>query len=279
MTETSVLTPEQQERFLAQGHCILHGCFTREAAEELKADAWRQLGYDPNDPNTWEKPLTFLFPSSHVSLKEFAPNAWEAVCTLLGGEDRISGSDPGVGQWVINFRRGADEPWQPPSPAVSGWHKDGNFFRHFLDSPEQGLLVIPLFSDVAHRGGGTFLAADSIPVVAKYLWDHPEGVRPNEFDYGALLSECRDFREVTGRVGDVALIHPFMLHNFSQNHSGRPRFITNLCIGLKEPMRFHRPDPSEFSLVERAVLRGLGVDRLEFSPAAPRERIDPKAMK
>jgi hypothetical protein len=28
-----------------------------------------------------------------------------------------------------------------------GWHNDGDFFVHFLDSPEQALLVIPLWSD------------------------------------------------------------------------------------------------------------------------------------
>ena len=279
MTALSTLTPEQADQFLTYGHVILHDCFTREAAEEAKADAWNQLGYDPQDPETWEKPLAFLFPSAPMPMKAFLPRAWGAICDLIGGEGRASGGNPGIGQWVINFRRGADEPWQPPSPEVKGWHKDGNFFRHFLDSPEQGLLVIPVFSDVAHRGGGTFLAADSVPVVAWLLRDHPEGILPSEFDFQALVAQCRDFREVTGRVGDVALLHPFMLHNFSQNHSGAPRFITNVCIGLKEPMRFDRPDPADASPVERGVLRGLGLESLEFFPAAPRERIDPKAMK
>ncbi|MBW3625509.1 MAG: hypothetical protein KY468_19100 [Armatimonadetes bacterium] len=279
MPEDHDLTPEQQERFLSDGYILLHDCFSREAAEGLIADAYSQLGYDPNDPGTWEKPLAFLYPSSHVPLRKFAPRAWAAVCRLVGGEERLGSRDPGVGQWVINFRRGADEPWQPPSPAVPGWHKDGNFFRHFLDSPEQGLLVIPIFSDIEHRGGGTFLAVDSVPVVARFLRDRPEGVRPDEFRFMDLVTQCSDFREVTGRVGDVALIHPFMLHNFSQNHSGRPRFITNLCISLNAPMEFNRPRPEEFSPVEQAVLRGLGEARIEFTPTAPRERIDPKTLK
>jgi hypothetical protein len=279
MEGSAVLTPGQIEQFLAYGHVVLRDCFTAEAAAPLVADAYGQLGYDPDDPSTWEKPLSFLSPSSSVPLREFAPKAWAAVCGLVGGEERLSHPDTGIGQWVINFHRGRDEPWQPPSPAVPGWHKDGNFFRHFLDSPEQGLLVIPIFSDIAHRGGGTLLAADSVPVVARLLRDHPEGVRPDEFDFPALVSQCRDFREVTGRVGDVALVHPFLLHNFSQNHSGRPRFITNLCVSLKEPLRFDRPDPAEFSPVERAVLRALEEDRIPFVTAAPRERIDPKTLK
>ncbi len=118
-----------------------------------------------------------------------------------------------------------------------------------------------------------------MPIVARFLRDHPEGIRPDEFDFPSLVAQCRDFRELTGRVGDVALMHPFMLHSFAQNHSGRPRFITNLCISLMEPMQFDRPDPDEFSPVERAILGGLGASRLAFHPTAPRERIDPKTLK
>ena len=50
---------------------------------------------------------------------------------------------------MVNFRRGADQRWQAPSAAVRGWHKDGSYFRHFLDSREQTLLVVLLWSDVA----------------------------------------------------------------------------------------------------------------------------------
>ena len=40
---------------------------------------------------------------------------------------------------------------------------------HFLDSPEQALLVIPLWSDVVERGGGTVVCADGIKYIAKHL--------------------------------------------------------------------------------------------------------------
>lgn len=280
MTEIGpALSDAQVAHFLTYGHVTLHDCFGREAARELTDDACAQVGCDPADPATWDKPLAFLFPSRNVLLREFAPTAWAAVCQLLGGEERASSRDVGVGQWVINFWRGRDEPWEPPSPKVKGWHVDGNFFRHFLDSPEQGLLVTPLFSDVGERGGGTVFAADSVPVLARLLAEHPEGVRPDAFDFAALVEQCRDFRQITGCVGDVILMHPYLLHSFSQNHSGVPRFITNLCVSLRDPMRFDREDAADFSPVERAVLEGLGVDRLTFRPAAPRERIEPHGKK
>lgn len=273
MSNQLTLKPEQIDHFLAYGHVVLRNCFSREAAEEFVGDAYQQLGYDRHDPDTWEKPLVFMYPSFKPQLRDFAPKAWNAICQLIGTEDRSANPNCSVGQWVINFWRGKDQAWVSPSPQVEGWHVDGNFFRHFLDSPEQGLLVVPLFSDVGERGGGTVLAADSVPIIARFLADHPEGVLTDEFDFAKLVSQCHDFRELTGSVGDVALVNPFLLHSFSQNHSGKPRFITNLCVSLKEPMDFDRANPANFSPVEQAVLRGLGVPSLPFHSSAPHERV------
>jgi hypothetical protein len=118
-----------------------------------------------------------------------------------------------------------------------------------------------------------------VPVVARFLAEHPEGVLPRQFDFPQLAAPCRRFVEVTGRVGDVLLLHPYILHASSQNHSGRPRFLTNPPIALKRPMNFHRARPESYSLVEQAVLRGLGVERLEFRPTAPRERVVPHRVR
>ena len=70
-----------------------------------------------------------------------------------------------------------------------------------------------------------------------------------------------------------------MLHTVSQNHLGIPRFITNPALAFNEPMNFNRADPERYSAVERAVLRGLGVERLAFRPTAPRERVVPERVK
>jgi hypothetical protein len=44
-------------------------------------------------------------------------------------------------------------------------------------------------------------------------------------------------------------------------------------------MAFDRPDPAEHSPVERAVLRALGVDRLDYAPTAPRESVVPERVR
>jgi hypothetical protein len=73
-------------------------------------------------------------------------------------------------------------------------------------------------------------------------------------------------------------MHPYMLHASSQNHRGTARLITNPPIALREPMRFDREDPAEHSPVERAVLRALGVERLHYRPAGPREDVVPERV-
>ncbi len=275
------LSEEQVAHFLKHGHLVIHDCFPRAFAEDWTANAFRRLEYDPGDPSTWQQEVVHMPSAQRVPMPEIAPKAWQAACALLGGEERVSPCAWGDSM-IVNLRKGADQPWQPPSASVGGWHKDGDFFRHFLDSPEQGLLTIVIWSDIEPQGGGTFAAGDSVAPVARLLAAHPEGVLPSGApgaSFGSLINQCQDFVELTGKIGDVVLIHPFLLHASSQNHSGKARFITNPPISLKEPMQFDRADPADFSPVERAVLLGLDVDCLDFQPAAPRERIVSEGMK
>ena len=133
------------------------------------------------------------------------------------------------------------------------------------------MLGIGIWSDIAHQGGGTFIAPDSIEVMAKYFLEHPEGIDPKDFNFPELIAQCKEFLELTGEVGDVIIMHPYMLHASSPNLSGKVRFISNPPIILKEPLNLNRHNPEDFSLLELATLRALGKTRLEFKPSRPRE--------
>ena len=180
---------------------------------------------------------------------------------------------------------------------LDNWHVDGDFFVHYLDSPEQALLVIPLFSDIKPRGGGTYICPDGIDHIAKYLAAHPEGVlpfpgklipsttsSPNPPDdpvgwvHHAAVQNCSCFAEMTGDVGDVVLMHPLMVHSASKNYLREARIIINPPVSLYEPFNFNREDLTELSLVERKTLRSLGVDRLDFRPTTERRRLVPKSL-
>jgi hypothetical protein len=273
------LTDEQAEHFLERGFVTVRGAFEPADGQRWLDDAWVRFGYDRNDPGSWAEKRIHLSARSHVDARTFAPAAWRAATELAGGEERARLPWRWSDGFIANLGVGEDRPWQPPSPATGGWHKDGDFFRHFLDSPEQALLTLVLWTDMLPRGGGTFVAADSVPVVARFLAEHPEGVLPGDFDYAKLIAQCHDFVEMTGEAGDVVLLHPFTLHATSQNVLGVSRIITNPPLALREPMNFHRPDVADFSLVEQAILRGLGVDRLDFVPAAPREDVVPERVR
>jgi hypothetical protein len=281
----TVLEASDIEQFISRGYVRVRGCFSRELARDLTARACERLYCSLDDPSTWPSGRMRPPESQRVSFESIAPRAWQAACELIGGADRALQCTWGDG-FIINF--GGQEElangWVPPSakpqPPWAIWHKDGDFFRHFLDSPEQGLLVIGTFSDIEHQGGATFIACDSVGRVARYLADRPEGVLPNELLHSvkAMVDECTDFVETTGEIGDVYLLHPFMAHSHSQNATRRARFIVNPPVKLAEPMNFARERPEDQSPVERAVLRALGVERYEFSPARPREAVVPERL-
>jgi hypothetical protein len=270
-----ILSPSDVDHFLTYGFVVVPDCFCRDTARQWTDRAFERLGYDPHDPGTWKEPRIHLMEATlRPDLAQFSPRAWGAACDLLGGAERIQSFGNWGDAFIFNFRDGADRPWEGPDTARTNWHVDGNWFRHFLDSPEQALLTFSVWSDIEHQGGGTFIAPDSIPGVARYLADHPEGTRLHDIPFPQIMAGCRDRRELTGRVGDVIFCHPFLLHANSQNVSGRPRIINNPTIRLKEPFCLSRADPSDYSLVERATLRALGAERFPFTPAQLRERYE-----
>lgn len=285
MSNYRILNTEQIESFMQKGYLIVRDCIDLDVANKWIDDAFERLGYDKNDQATWTESPVWLNHQSQMPVRELAPKAWDAILDVIGGEDRIDTQIYGIESkhfttinsfvwsdaFVANFNYGAGETWRPPSAEAPGWHKDGSFFRHFLDSREQALLTVVMWSDMMHQGGGTFVAPDSVRVVARYLADHPEGVHPNDFDFKSLIQQCGEFEELNGKAGDFVIIHPFMLHASSQNLIQQPRFMSNPPVVLKDPMDFNRDDPAEFSLLEKATLNYLGKDRYDFQPTAERE--------
>lgn len=277
-SEYRVITEQQEKQFLECGYVAMRGCFPRKAAAKWTANLWKRLGYDPRDRSTWGSCYTRLAPQKTVDLRSLAPLAWDAICDLVGGEEQIAHIDGCDDGFIVNLCQDCDDPWRPPSPQHAGWHKDGDSFRHFLDSPEQGLLTLVLWSDVIPHGGGTYIATDSVGPVARYLAEKPEGVLPMEFDIGSLIGQCGRFVEATGEPGDVYLLHPFLLHAVGQNTRCSCRVISNPSVRLRNPMKFDGPR-RHASLVERAVLRGLGVKSFAFVRRGPREAVLPERVR
>lgn len=270
------LTQEQKDFFLANGYLKLTNCFTPEQAADVTEGVWTRLGMSPTDKATWTRERTNMPSHRSFDCATFAPKAWRAICEVCGGEDRVN---PECRDWrdslIVNLGTAEGEGKPTPPKQLTNWHVDGDFFIHYLDSPEQALLVIPLFTDVVPEGGGTMICPPGIPTVARHLAAHPEGVSPRMLPrahpsfpgergfewYADIVRGCGDdgFVEATGRVGDVYLLHPLMMHSATSNARRAVRIITNPPVSLVEPFRFDREsDGSEYSLVERKTMEAVG---------------------
>ena len=290
------LTRAEAAHFVEHGHVVIKAAIPKEMANFACQSAWAELeanyGIERNDPATWDGVSTgrggmrgdvrTQGTGARSLLKTQAPRAFAAQADVVGGAGRLqdggktlSWGDAAIG----NFRVPDGPPWQPPAARQPGWHKDGHHFRHFINSPEQGLLTVPIYTDILPQSGGTFIARDSIAPVARLLAQCPAGVHPDGTQAGylipGLIEQCSDFAELTGEAGDVVVVHPYMLHRVSVNPSNRPRFIANMAVVLGQPMCFARPPGDAYSLVELAVLRALNAPRFDFKPTRGPLRVQP----
>ena len=274
------------------GWISIRNCFTKEQAEDWMKNLWTRLGYDKTDSSTWVLEKINMPILNYVDAVEFAPKAWGAICELSGGEDRVDEASRMWGDnFIVNFGKEKLKGKIIGPRELDNWHVDGDSFIHFLDSPEQGLLVIPCFTDVLEDGGATYICPDGIGIVARYLHDNQLGVTPymaqkgkekewHEFQWfhekAKDPNQCKMFQQMTGKCGDVVLMHPLMMHSASRNSLHIQRIITNPSVRLKEPFNFNREDEEDYSLVERKTLKELGVKALpDWKITAPRERLNP----
>ena len=321
IAKCTTLSPTEARHFLEFGWVVVKGAVSKQIAADIVACAWRELeerGIMKDAPETWKQEpyirtgcppninimasrgdkeaaaqmleirTRYGLPPESPQLQEVAPRALGAQLDCVRGLDRVK--DPEQIQLpdsvAVNLCSDdsnlGEDGWR--STRAPGWHKDGWHYRHFLDSPQQGLLLGYLYSDLLPGSGGTQMCVDSIGVVARLLAQHPEGIHPDSvqsYIQPHMIKECSEFEELTGEAGDLAIMHPYMVHRVAGNPSGRPRFAQFPSIQLSQPMQFARDDPSEYSLSELVVLKELGqLKRFDFATKEdyvtyPREDITP----
>lgn len=287
-----LLSRAEAEHFVRSGFVLIRNAFDRNIANRVVEYAWDELktkhDVERDRPESWlsrgdkSNPYIAYFrvgPQQRgINLKDKAPTALQAQMDVLGGRHRLPNNGDRMG-WsfhaIANLGLYDQSTWTPPTRFAPGWHKDGWHFRHFLDSPEQGLLTVPIFSDIQPKSGGTVIATDSITPVARMLAKHPEGfhadsVQGSGYVIPYLLDQCHEFHELTGNAGDMAILHPYMMHRVNRNPSDRHRFIANVAVVLNEPMNFSRSQDDTYSLTELAVLRALDEDGMRFEPTTER---------
>ncbi|AZN39192.1 phytanoyl-CoA dioxygenase family protein [Paenibacillus albus] len=177
-----VLTEAQVQHFKEKGWVKVEGAYPREEALKVQDFLWGELakrGIHKEDKDSWTEPVVRL--GNYVDPVMDGLNSERltgAIEDLLGEGRWQEGKKMQGAMWggyIINFG--------PEIPG--GWHYDGSHFRHYLDSWEQGLLLVCLFSSVKKGGSGTLVAEGSHHIVSKVLAQHPEGM-----GLGEALREC-----------------------------------------------------------------------------------------
>ncbi|XEV04444.1 hypothetical protein FSHL1_009731 [Fusarium sambucinum] len=255
------LTEEQKQHFIENGWLKIEGAFTADQAAPLMTDIQERLG---------------------VWASEFALKAWEAICELSGGEDRM---DPEGCFWsngfIVNLGDAAYEGKETPLEDLDVFHVDGQFFVYYLDSTDQAILCVPLWTDVLPGGGPMVLCLGSVATIAKWFDPRFDDTYGSYFGWAnevAWANGCFDL--AIGKVGDVFLLYPFLIHSTICNKKRLFRAIINSKTSLKEPYRLYRTD-GNYSVLEQSIRHGLMKknvtenDLMNWHITAPREGFKP----
>lgn len=296
MLKGKVLSGTDIEQFMEHGWVRVPLAYSRKAALAAQEVLWEQVekrGAIRSDPSTWTQPMIQI--NENYDTPEFracdTERLSDAIEDLVGIGRWIGRGTPNRwGWWPVNFAKGAQSEWDVPK---DGWHWDGIHFRHHVNSPEQGLLCLCMFSDIGKHGGGTVIAEGSHKVVARFLATQPEGIELGE-GIRTVNQGHEWFRKLTGQyeresdasnvnrvdyfmhhtfvdadgislrvsettaeAGDVILCHPFLYHAASQNLSGVPRFMCNRTTPLHDRMNLNRSVVEDYSPLELSIRNAL----------------------
>ena len=256
--------------FLETGMCVVEDALSSEFCEQVIERRLSGMGVNELDPRTWPRGWRNLPATTAFQLEEVAPSAAEALFEIVGppGGLKFYGLPDNL---IINFPDDPEKWWAPEDKkaADAHWHKDGDWFRHFLDSPEQGMLGIIFWRNVTEQQGPTYLLSDSIPAVTRLLAAHPEGLAP-PIPLDDVIDQSQRPIPLTGRQGTIVWAHPFLVHSASVNATSRLRIISNTSVMLRSPLQLDREDGTP---LERSILHALGVTRLEWKPKGERGHV------
>jgi hypothetical protein len=254
------LLQEDINRFMDDGYLVVKNVFSSELAEKINLMVWERLIEKPDDPTTWKKPLVWLrevFKNEIVD-QIHTKKYFDAIDDLCG-EGRWFAHN-GAGVWPILFP-GFSDTWHVPD---ENWHIEGNWFHHHINSSEQGLIGIQLFTDIELGGGGTGIRPGSHYYTAQVLAEaEPDGLDEHELCRRVIpLTKHLPVVELTGKTGDIVFIHPFTLHGSSTNLSKKVRIAANKCISLYNPLNLERVAREDYSPVEMAIINALKENRV-----------------
>lgn len=274
------LSKKEIEHFMRDGYLVVHRVFSRKIADQIIPLVCAELKININDPSTWPKHLVtlqklldkrenilpsnwFKFTPVVVLRKTVENELFDKIYTKRYNEviDDLCKigrwkQKTGIGHWPILFPLFKGQSWQP---LEDGWHIDGDFERLSISSGNRGLILIHLFTDIPQGGGGTAVRISSHHYTARILAEAGSEGLERDILIRRLTEATQHLpvKEITGKKGDLILMHPWTVHRSSFNTSGQFRITANKHIDLYAPMNFKRKNRSDFSPIEFAVINSI----------------------
>ena len=259
-TASTLWAASARQRFEQRGLVRIEGVVPRHTVETMAGRLWRDLadrhGAQPGKPATWtvERPSGFQAVQASGA---FDTMATPSVRALLDELMHPAGwlEPPHWGQPLACFP--TSEPWALPH---RHWHVDGP-----CEPTARRRMVGRLFlilAPVAPQGGGTLVATGSHRLVEALADEAGESVRSGEMRqrlgalhpwfaelmgaagagdrtarFMATSTRVRDvplqIEEMTGKPGDLYLMHPRALHAGAPNVSDQSRLVLTQFVAPK----------------------------------------------
>jgi hypothetical protein len=257
-----VFTDSEIEQFIRDGYVVVRGGFSSEIAAECRHFIWNQVPL-------WDHCTTYRQPMVQIQ-KVFNSPPFDRIMNerLKSAVDEVVGVDrwlppPGYGWWSLLLPSFGDPPEQRLATLrTGGWHVDGGQFRiggHLTDH-HHALVTLFLFSDVGPGDGGTAMVRGShLQVIRAVAEAGRDGIDWSDLKPRLPAELSNPIVDLVGHAGDVALMHPFLIHGFGANSGNRIRFACNPLFQLREAVQLARSD-REYSPMELALRIGLGLE-------------------
>lgn len=252
---------EIADEFARKGWVRLEKAVPARAVAPVAKDAlarYKALPPPPGDAR--DVPLGVTLPHTRAfELKTLAPEAYEAVIAIIGGETKLREPSLTVSDGIVVGPPGSKK-WKAPNAYDFGWHIDGD--QESMRTPssaEVGLVLYVLWNDVEPRGGGTFFAPGATPRLARHLSMRKEGWKKADLPYWLCVESARPdpaYFEFHGPAGTILVTHPLMIHAASWNESKRPRLLSARAVAFSAPLELGEPYHAR-TPVERATMTAI----------------------
>ncbi len=258
-----MVTSKEINGFLTDGFVKVEAAFSGEHAAACREILWKAVGYDPNDRNTWKKPVVRIAEIPHPLFVEVANTS-----VLTDAYNQLAGE----GNWVPKKSMGSFPIRFPHSEPAgdTGWHVDASYsddndfsdfskWRVNIHSKGRALLMLFLFSDVGEADAPTAIRKGSHRDVARVL--EPAGDAGMTFMELAQQLENLPAREevlATGAAGTVYLCHPFLVHAAQEHRGTNPKFMAQPALQTKKDYNIYE-EGRDFSKVEEGIRLALSL--------------------